>query len=113
MRALILAAGAILAVSACNNSDSAENAANVGDNVAAEDIVANDTTAIDAATNEAANMAEESDLMLPPIENEPGANLERPAPDRPSRRTPPRNDREPAEPPPANTASTNVVTNSE
>ena len=91
MRAFILAAGATLAISACNNGDSAGNTVNVGDNVAAEDIVANDTTAIDAATNEAANMAEDSEITLEPIGNDSSNE-----PDRPARRTAPRPDREPA-----------------
>ena len=74
MRAIILAAGATLAMSACNGNEATQNTTNVGDNVAAEDIVANDTTAIDAATNDAASMAQESSVMLEPVENETGAN---------------------------------------
>jgi hypothetical protein len=44
MRALILVAGAALAVSACSSNDAAENTMNVDENLAAENIVANDTT---------------------------------------------------------------------
>ena len=109
MRALILAAVATLAISACNGSDSAENTVNVGDNVAAEDIVANDTTAIDAATNEAANMAEESDVTLPPIGDDDSADQS----DRPARRPSPRVEREPVETTPSNTVVANTATNAE
>jgi hypothetical protein len=56
MRALILA-GAILALSGCGNNDQADNTANVDENLAAENIVTNDVTAIDAVTGDAANMA--------------------------------------------------------
>lgn len=69
MRAIILAAGATLAIAGCGSNNAAENIANTADD-SFEAIVANDTTAIDAATNDAANMAAESDIMLEPIENE-------------------------------------------
>ena len=42
MRALILVAGAALAVSACSSNESADNTMNVDENLAAENIVAND-----------------------------------------------------------------------
>ena len=110
MRALILAAVTTLAISACNGSDTAENAVNVGDNVAAEDIVANDTTAIDAATNEAANMAEESEVSLPPVGGDDSADDS----DRPSRRPAPRTEREPVENATSNTpAASNTVANAQ
>jgi hypothetical protein len=47
MRALILVAGAALAVSACSSNDAADNTMNVDENLAAENIVANDTTMTD------------------------------------------------------------------
>ncbi len=53
MRALILVAGAALAVSACSSNEAADNTMNVDENLAAENIVANDTTGIDATTNNA------------------------------------------------------------
>jgi hypothetical protein len=56
MRALIMA-GAILALSGCGNNDQTDNTANVDENLAAENIVTNDVTAIDAVTGDAANMA--------------------------------------------------------
>ena len=64
MRALILVAGASLAVSACNPKQDADNAAATADNLAAEAIIANDTTAIDAATGDAANMAADVDYSV-------------------------------------------------
>ena len=56
MRALILVAGAALAVSACSSNEAADNTMNV-DTIEAENLVTNDTTAIDATTNLDANMA--------------------------------------------------------
>ena len=47
MRALILVAGAALAVSACSSNEAADNTMNV-DNLAVDNLVVNDTTAIDA-----------------------------------------------------------------
>ena len=43
MRALILVAGAALAVSACSSKDAAENTMNVDENLAAENIVTDNT----------------------------------------------------------------------
>ena len=57
MRALILAAGAALALTACGNNDQTDNTQNVDENLSAENIVSNDVTAIDAVTGDAANMA--------------------------------------------------------
>ena len=48
MRALILVAGAALAVSACSSNEAAENTMNVDETLTTENVVANDTTAIDA-----------------------------------------------------------------
>ena len=56
MRALILVAGAALAVSACSSNEAADNTMNV-DTIEAENLVTNDTTAIDATTNLDANLA--------------------------------------------------------
>ena len=61
MRALILVAGAALAVSACSSNESADNTMNV-DTIEAENLVTNDTTAIDATTNLDANMATDTNL---------------------------------------------------
>jgi hypothetical protein len=55
MRALILVAGAALAVSACSSNEAAENTMNVDETLTTENVVANDTTAIDASTAMDAN----------------------------------------------------------
>ncbi len=57
MRALILVAGAALALAGCRNNDQHDNTMNVDENLTAESIVSNDVTAIDAVTGDAANMA--------------------------------------------------------
>ena len=64
MRALIIAAGVSLAISACTKDNGAENGAAASNELTADDIVANDVTAIDAATNEAANMADDVDFTV-------------------------------------------------
>ena len=61
MRALILGAGAALAVSACSSNEPADNTMNV-DTMEAENLVVNDTTAIDATTNLDANMATDMNM---------------------------------------------------
>jgi hypothetical protein len=62
MRALILVAGAALGLAACGNNDQTDTAMNADDNLTAENIVANDVTAIDAVTADAANMAADVDI---------------------------------------------------
>jgi hypothetical protein len=57
MRALIMVAITVLALSACRNNDQHDNTMNVDENLTAESIVSNDVTAIDAVTGDAANMA--------------------------------------------------------
>ena len=57
MRALILVAVSALAISACSKNDAVDNTTNIDQVLAAQNISANDTTAIDAATGDAANMA--------------------------------------------------------
>ena len=64
MRALILVAGAALAVSACSSNEAANNTMNVDENLMAENVVANDTTAIDATTNADANMAADANMTM-------------------------------------------------
>ena len=44
MRALILVAGAALAVSACSSNESANNTMNVDENLATDNLIVNDTT---------------------------------------------------------------------
>ena len=70
MRALILVAGAALAVSACSSNESADNTMNV-DTIEAENLVTNDTTAIDATTNLDANMATDMNMDM-----NAGANMD-------------------------------------
>ena len=69
MRALILATGAALAVSACSNDQPTANTVNVDEALAAQNVSANDTTSIDAATAEDANMAADVNYTLNEVEN--------------------------------------------
>jgi hypothetical protein len=62
MRGLILVGGAALGLAACGNNDQTDTAMNADDNLTAENIVANDVTAIDAVTADAANMAADVDI---------------------------------------------------
>lgn len=66
MRALILLGVAATALSACNGDQSAGNAAESEANVTSQLVATNDTTAIDAATGEAANMAADVDFTPEP-----------------------------------------------
>ncbi len=61
MRLLILVAGSSLILTACGNKGQSDNTLNVDENLAAENIVSNDVTAIDAVTGDASNMA--ADVM--------------------------------------------------
>ena len=61
MRALILVAGAALAVSACGGGTETTNDM-VVENLAVENLMVNDTTAIDATTNLDANMATDMNM---------------------------------------------------
>jgi hypothetical protein len=73
MRAMILIAGAALALAACKNNDQADNSQNIDESLAAENIVSNDVTAIDAVTGDAANMAAESNIDEIPAANSENA----------------------------------------
>ena len=57
MRALILLAVAGLTLAACGDKSATEVDANASANLASEAVFSNDTTVIDAATGDAANMA--------------------------------------------------------
>lgn len=57
MHALILVAASALAISGCSKDVAVDNTTNVDQDLAAQNISANDTTAIDAATSDDANMA--------------------------------------------------------
>ncbi len=74
MRALILVAGAALALSACSSNEAANNTMNVDENLMAENVVANDTTAIDATTNADANMAMDANMDMNADTNAVDAN---------------------------------------
>ena len=82
MRALILVAGAALAVAACSSNNAANNTMNVDENLAAENIVSNDVTAIDAVTGDASNMAAEVNYTEPmnTAENAGNASEKMPTP---------------------------------
>ena len=69
MRALILVAGAALTVSACNNDQPTANTTNVDQDLAAQNVSANDTTSIDAATGEDANMAADVNYTVNETDN--------------------------------------------
>ena len=69
MRALILIAGAALALAGCKNNDQHDNTLNVDENLTAENIVSNDVTAIDAVTGDAANMAADVDTNYGSLDN--------------------------------------------
>jgi hypothetical protein len=107
MRALILAAGAALALGACGNNDQTDNTQNVDENLTAENIVSNDVTAIDAVTGDAANMA--ADVNYQDFDNSvgtPSGNAAAPArPQKPA--TKPSTARPPDEPAPVSNAAAN------
>ena len=81
MRSLILPAVAAMALSACNPEQSAQERAAAEQNVTSLVVATNDTTAIDAATGQAANMAADVDFM-PELENAAGGNAAAPSPER-------------------------------
>ena len=79
MRLILFAAAATLALAACGKNNQASQAQNADENMSAESIVANDVTAIDAVTGDAANMA--ADVNYEEFANEVGAgNLTENAP---------------------------------
>ena len=69
MRALILVAGAALTISACSKDEPTANTVNVDEALAAQNISANDTTSIDAATGEDANMAADVNYTVNELDN--------------------------------------------
>jgi hypothetical protein len=69
MRTLILIVGIGLAVSACGKNQAADNAVAIDANADAENIGSNDTTAIDAATGEDANMAADVNYTVNETDN--------------------------------------------
>ena len=89
MRDLILLGAAAAALSGCNPEPSAEERAAAERNVTSEVVQTNDTTAIDAATGEAANMAADVPA-IPSLENEVAGNEAAPASEGRRTATPPR-----------------------
>jgi len=61
MRSLIIISAAALALAACGKNATSESTQNVDQSLGADNIVANDVTAIDAVTGDAANMAADVD----------------------------------------------------
>ena len=96
MRALLLIAGATLALAGCGKNDQSGATQNAGDDLTAANIVSNDVTAIDAVTGDAANMAADVDMNFGGVDlnvDMPDTNegspspAKRPAP-KPARPTP-------------------------
>lgn len=81
MRAMILVAGASLAIAACNRNETADNATSRDGDLTAQNITANDTTSIDAATAEDANMAAETVIDLNDLGNADGNDADNGADD--------------------------------
>lgn len=63
MRALILVAGAALAVSACGGNTETENDTMSVENLEVENLMVNDTTGIDATNGMDANLATDMNMM--------------------------------------------------
>ena len=72
MRALIIAASAALALAACGDGETEQTVGNEAEPEAVVSIATNDTTAIDAATADAANMAADVDYTLEAADNAGG-----------------------------------------
>ena len=86
MRALILLAGAALALGGCGNNDQTDKTQNADENLTAENIVSNDVTAIDAVTGDAANMAADVDMNFGGLEQNGVAVVSNEASPTPARR---------------------------
>lgn len=81
MRSMILIGLSAAALSGCNDDKAAGNQAASERNVTSEVAATNDTTAIDAATGEAANMAADVDFTAA-LDNETDGNRAAPSPSR-------------------------------
>ena len=89
MRALLLLAGAALALAGCGNNDQTDKTQNADENLTAESIVSNDVTAIDAVTGDAANMAADVDMNFGGVEQNGPMNEATPRKSRPASEKPP------------------------
>jgi len=69
MRRLILVANAALAIAACGKKNATDTAVNTDQELAVQNITANDTTAIDAVTGDDANMAADVDYTINETDN--------------------------------------------
>jgi len=113
MRAIALAAAAVLALSACGKNNQTEANQAGDDGMTADSIVSNDVTAIDAVTGDAANMA--ADVNYQDFGNGLGDNSTsastakptRPVSGAPSAR--PRQPDEPGATPPVSNATENTT----
>ena len=110
MRALLLIAGAALALVGCGRNAHNDNNQVAGENLTAESIVSNDVTAIDAVTGDAANMAADVDMNFGNL-NEIDTNVPANQPQRRPRPSP--KPSAPAETNTTNTAATAAVTNAQ
>jgi hypothetical protein len=108
MRALLLIAGAALALAACGKNNQSDKTQNADDSLTAADIVSNDVTAIDAVTGDAANMAADVDMNFGGLDQNASAPSLNQAAAKPSRRAAAK----PATTPPANSTA-NAAANSE
>ena len=103
---VMLVAGAALLIGGCGSNSEADLAANADSSLTADKITANDVTAIDAVTGEAANMAADVDYSNF-LDNESNTTGNAAAP-APKASTPPKAKPSPAQPPepaePANTS---------
>ena len=83
MRGWILLVGAAAALAACGDGNQADDGEDLNQSLTASNIVANDVTAIDAVTGDAANMAEDVDFTealneLGPADGNESASTQRP-----------------------------------
>lgn len=113
MRRLILLAGAAVALGACGSDQQSENNVNADQALGAENIVANDITAIDAVTGAAANMAADVEITNDLIVNLDGNAADQPRrPGGSARPARPRGETPRAEPAPEPAPASNTATNS-
>jgi len=106
MRGWIVFVGAAAALAACGNGNQADDSQDLNQSLTASNIVANDVTAIDAVTGDAANMAEDVDFTeelaneLGPADGNASATARPRRPGDEARRAPARRDPRPTGSPP-------------
>ena len=79
MRALLLIAGAAIALSGCSRAGPSENNQAPAESLSSQNIVSNDVTAIDAVTGDAANMAADVDMNFGNLNQVVGNDLGTPS----------------------------------